>query len=196
MKLTRIWIPAVLAWTAVAHGETGYEPPESYDTYRKEIGAAEQQLDYSKRLLRHDKLHTLIPESKTETEASPSVPTEDNEGPDKEDPDQSGPGGSDGDDVASQDDEKEAGPGAGSRGEPSNKPEGEGSAVAAGEQSEEEGGAPSSGEPEAKPPVASQGTRYISPSLRTGSAARGRSNNALITRPDSFSERFSDSTCM
>lgn len=49
-----------LAVLLIAPCASGADEPLSYDEYQKAIGAGQERLDYSRRLIGHDDLHTLI----------------------------------------------------------------------------------------------------------------------------------------
>lgn len=151
------------------------EEPLNYEDYQRAIGAGQERLDYSKRLIGHDKLHTLVPESNAPGTPDNRVPS---------------PPGSDGDVEGSG--ETSSGP--------SSEREGEGRDEAAPKNPSDpvanpqplpKPSAPESNvaaNPKSQPrPVKqerSTSTHYISPSLR-GANGRGQRNEARVTRSNS-----------
>lgn len=150
------------------------EEPLNYEDYQRAIGAGQERLDYSKRLIGHDKLHTLVPEASEPGSPDTRVPLPPGSGGDAEGsgktlapPSEKEGEGRDEAPPKSPSD-PEANP------EPLPKPSAPESDVAA--------------KPKAQPkPVKrerSTSTHYISPSLR-GANGRGQRNEARVTRSNS-----------
>jgi hypothetical protein len=55
----------------VSCGSVCAEEPESFEAFKREVGDAQQRIDYSKHLLRHDELHKFIPEPEKLGEPEP-----------------------------------------------------------------------------------------------------------------------------
>lgn len=153
----------------------------SYEEYQKAIGAGQERLDYSKRLIGHNKLHTLVPadsENRSpEGRKPPPVGT-------SSDPEASGKGaGSEGNDGSPSGSAEGNAIGSGAapkpkgQSQPVTKPEPEPeSRVSKPDTQPQVAARPSAGEQQI-----STATRYISPSLRGGNG-RAQRNEARVER--------------
>lgn len=150
----------------------------NYEDYQRAIGAGQERLDYSKRLISHDKLHTLVPASN------------ESESPGDQAPLPGGPGSK----------------AEGSTNEPSKVSEREGQQADSPKGSSAKPAVPPEPQPESSKPAPqavaepkpklktvsqerSTSTRYISPSLR-GANGREQRNEARVTRSNSKTVKF------
>jgi hypothetical protein len=157
----------------------------NYEDYQRAIGAGQERLDYSKRLIGHDQLHTLVPgvkESKSQHSRVPSpVEPEGAEESDTEFPNK--PSGSAGANRKQADVSKRSDP------PPVASPDSQ--SVSPKPKPSEQGRADAKTKPRREIAVQthSASTRYISPSLRGGNG-RGQRNEARVTRSNSHHVKF------
>ena len=159
----------------------GAEETLSYDEYQKAIGAGQERLDYSKRLIGHDKLHTLVPADSDTSVQEGRIPPPAGAG---NKPETSGE--VEGEDSARDGSSSEGSPEvsgteAGAASEPKPQP------AAEPERN------PEVSKPDVQPQISvapsanekqrSTTTRYISPSLRSA-GGRGQRNQARVERSD------------
>lgn len=157
-----------LLLAAIAVAASAQDDEMSYQEFRKEIGSGQERLDYSRSLVGHDKIHTLVPEAEESGQSEDKKPSEAKAEKDQAENSTTG-------------EPKEA------EGE-GNREENSGSQQQANQASEAEAEA-SNPEPEAsespanRPQPAQNGMTYISPSL-SGGSARGRQNQVSVARPE------------
>jgi hypothetical protein len=167
--------------TLALSASVGAEETLSYEEYQKAIGAGQERLDYSKRLIGHDKLHTLVPAGSDNSTREVRTPPPVGAG-DKSETSGEGEGEGSARDGSNPEALPEvSGTEAEAASEPKEKPQPVASPERASEASKPDVQPQVSVAPSAAKQQRSTATRYISPSLRSA-GGRGQRNQARVER--------------